>query len=78
MWDEGEYQQKIIIQQLVFPSGIRYNRKKQVYRTQRVNSFLTLNPMFSETYKTKKENGGIILNDPPTWVGPPGLEPGTN
>ena len=58
MWDKGEYDQKVIIQQLVFPSGIRYNRKKQLYRTQRVNSFLRLNPMFSETYKAKKKKMG--------------------
>lgn len=74
MWDKGEYDQKGIIQQLVFPSGIRYNRKKQLYRTQRVNSFLTLNPMFSERYKAKKESGEIILNDSPTWVGLRGVE----
>ena len=75
MWDKGEYEEKVIIQQLVFPSGIRYNRKKQLYRTQRVNSFLSLNTMFSKEYKVKKENGEIILNDSPTWVELRGVEP---
>lgn len=75
LWDEQDYQQKAKVQKMLFPEGLRYNRKKEVYRTERVNSFLSLNNRFSERYKKSKKNGGIILNDSPREVDLQGFEP---
>lgn len=47
----------------LFPNGIRYNRKKQYYRTQRVNQ------LFSDTYVAKNKKRETILNDFPQQVG---------
>jgi site-specific DNA recombinase len=38
LWTCADYHQKQQIQFLVFPNGIRYNRKKDESRTERVNS----------------------------------------
>ncbi len=55
MWSEQNYEKKVEIQNLLFPDGIRYNRKKQHYRTTRINSLFLLNTMFSDNYKDNKK-----------------------
>jgi site-specific DNA recombinase len=41
LWTSADYHQKQQIQFLVFPNGIRYNRKKDQSRTERVNSIFS-------------------------------------
>ena len=77
IWGKQDYEQKVKTQNMLFPEGIRYNRKKQHYRTHRINSLFTLNTLFSETYGDKKQRGETIFYDFPSQVGPHGLEPWT-
>jgi len=75
MWNNQDYEQKLNIQKLLFPDGIRYSRKKQHYRTQRVNSLFSINNLFSDTYRNKNKRGETILNDFPSGVELRGIEP---
>lgn len=78
VWNKQNYEQRVNIQNLVFPEGIRYNRKKQHYRTQRINSMFSLNNLFSETYKDKKQKGQLIFDKLSLKVNPEGFEPPTS
>ena len=78
LWDKEDYDRKVEIQSMVFPNGIKYHRKKQLYRTERINSLFALNTRFSEKYKEKKESGKLKIIENSALVGPPGFEPGTN
>lgn len=75
LWNKQDHHQKSNLQKILFPEGIRYNRKKEVYRTERVNSLFSLNNRFSERYKYKKQKGGTILNDSSGLVAGAGFEP---
>jgi site-specific DNA recombinase len=78
LWRNANFSRKQTIQNLVFPEGIFFNRKNDVYRTSRINllfSAIFYLTGFVEAYK----NGDFdILAEIPTWVVPPGLEPGTH
>ena len=73
IWKEGNYENKVNIQNMLFPEGIRYNRKKQHYRTQRINLMFILNTSFSKAYRDKNKKRETILNDFPSQVVPHGL-----
>jgi len=75
LWENQDYEQKLTIQKLLFPKGIRYNRKKQHYRTERVNSLFAINSVFSEAYRDKNKRGETIINDFPSKVELRGIEP---
>ena len=68
MWDNENYDKKVEIQKLLFPEGIRYDRKKEHYRTIKVNSIFSLNTLFSDKYKDNKKSGKLILNENSTSV----------
>jgi hypothetical protein len=40
MWEEGNYTQRQLLQYMVFPEGIAYNRQNDECRSGRVNSFI--------------------------------------
>lgn len=44
LWEKADLKNKRIIQSMVFPEGIHYNRKNDDYRTIRTNIFFQLNP----------------------------------
>ena len=75
MWSNQDYEQKLNIQKLLFPDGIRYSRKKQYYRTQRVNSLFSINNLFSDSYRGEKERGETTICNFPSNVGVRGFEP---
>ena len=77
MWNNQDYEQKLNIQKLLFPDGIRYSRKKQHYRTLRVNNLFSINNLFSESYKGKKERGETTICNFPSQVIQAGFEPTT-
>ena len=62
---------------MVFPQGIRYNREKDDYRTTRINLLFSAIPYLSSVSERYKKGDSVKFNEIPTWVGPPGLEPGT-
>ena len=75
IWDKQDHSERVDIQKMLFPNGIRYNRKKQHYRTQRVNSLFALNGNLSNTYMGAKKRGETILNDFSSEVELEGIEP---
>ena len=77
VWSKQDYEQRLELQKLLFPRGIRYNRKKQLYRTNEINTLFVLNPLFSENYKSIKEKRETVNYDFPAKVVPQGLEPWT-
>jgi hypothetical protein len=68
LWTNQDYDQKLNIQKLLFPDGIRYIRKNNPYRTTRVNNIFAINNLFSEAYKPKNERGKTIIYDFPSEV----------
>ncbi len=73
-WDKQDYDKRVEIQNILFPVGIRYNRKKQLYRTDRINTLFSSNTLFSESYKGDKKSGNLILNEKSASVPPTRLE----
>lgn len=61
IWASGNLEEKRRIQKLVFPEGIRYDLKNDVYRTDRIN-YLFLGNALVERESSKKENGTSSKN----------------
>jgi len=40
MWEQGNYTQRQLLQYMVFPEGIAYNRQNDECRSEKVNSFI--------------------------------------
>ena len=60
-WEKETFHRKQRLQSLVFPSGLRYNRKLDEYRTCKVNALFALtNTLSSEL--GKKESGKTEFN----------------
>ena len=54
LWVFGDYEQKRNLQNLLFPTGIFYDRKIDNYRTKEVNPILMLTHSFSEGIRQNK------------------------
>jgi len=39
LWDSSDVTQKEIIQNLIFPDGVTYDRKKEVFRTEKIMKY---------------------------------------
>jgi len=50
MWVFGDYDQKVKLQELVFPSGIKYGRQNDEYRIIKVNVIVELTRLLSGDY----------------------------
>ncbi len=56
VWDMGDYYQKVIFQNTLFPSGLGYDAKNNTYRTKEINSVFALICDLSKGSE-EKENG---------------------
>lgn len=56
MWQKADFHSKQKLQTLVFPEGVLYNKEKDDYRTDRVNTFFAAIPLLTEAC-TKKRSG---------------------
>tara|TARA_R110001592_G_scaffold45430_1_gene145160 strand:- start:12 stop:1619 length:1608 start_codon:yes stop_codon:yes gene_type:complete len=77
LWSYGTLEVKRGIQNLLFPEGILYDFKNDVYRTIRVNSIFNVIHSLSIELAENKKRGTTNYMLSPALVGPPGLEPGT-
>jgi site-specific DNA recombinase len=77
LWRKANMARKQRIQYLIFPDGIFYNRKKDDYRTPKINLLFSAIPYLTELVERQKNGDLVNFNEIPTWVGPPGIEPGT-
>lgn len=60
-WEKGGFEEKQKLQRLVFPEGVRYDRKNTTYLTTKVNSFFSLTASFSGSWNDiKKEERAIF------------------
>lgn len=75
LWVSGGYNEKVKLQELLFPEGIFFERQNDVYRTPKVNAIIELIRAYSLEIKGNKK-GQIEkifhLSDP---VAPTGIEP---
>ena len=77
LWRKANFEGKRKLQYLVFPEGIRYDRKNDDYRTTRINLLFSGIPYLTRLVDDYKKGDSIKIDQIPAWVGPPGLEPGT-
>lgn len=58
IWDTADYQQKLNLQNTLFPDGMAYNNKKREFRTQNINNMfgLTLSKSNQLTANKKRIN----------------------
>ena len=61
LWDSGNYKKKKTLQYLVFPDGIVYDKKKQEFRTDRINSVFSVIACLSSVL-AKKKSGRMDKN----------------
>ena len=75
IWKSADFNEKVSLQNVIFPEGILYNREKGIYRTLRVNTLFSVNHLLSGEYNDKKQSGKLILNKNSAFVPEAGLEP---
>ena len=69
------YDQKIQLQDLLFPVGILFDKQNENYRTDKVNSILKLTNSFTRALKGNKKGQIKNLIDLPAMVASTGIEP---
>ncbi len=57
------------IQNLLFPQGILYNRKKDNYRTLKINLLFSAIPYLASISSENKKRDFDFLTEIPAWVG---------
>jgi hypothetical protein len=77
MWTCGDLVQKKKIQNLVFPSGLGYDKSNGKVRTTRVNSIFSCIPDISRELRETKNGEPVKNNQFSAWVTPKGFEPPT-
>jgi site-specific DNA recombinase len=77
IWELSNYTMREKLQYLVFPAGILYDREKDTFRTNEVNSVIALTSSFSDAIDKNKKRGNRNDSVSPPWVIPDGLEPST-
>lgn len=77
IWYSGSLQQKLILQKLIFPNGLHYDRRNDIYRTEKINRVFHEIISFPTTYKNKKSGKSEKNADDSALVAPPGIEPGS-
>ena len=77
LWTSGDLSQKNKIQNLVFPSGLGYDKSNGKVRTTRVNSIFSCIPDISKELRETKSGEPVKNNQFSAWVTPKGFEPPT-
>ncbi len=75
LWDSLDFDQRVKLQELIFPGGLLYDRQIDNYRTLQVNQVLTLINTFSKDYKQKKTGQADKKIDLSGLVPKAGIEP---
>ena len=77
IWTFGGLGQKKKIQNLVFPSGLGYDKSNGKVRTTRVNSIFSCIPEIAKKLKKTKNGKPVKSNQFSAWVTPARFEPAT-
>lgn len=75
LWNSGTFDHKILLQNLVFPEGIVYDRQNDEYRTPRVNSVIELTSSLSQFSKGNKKGNSQNCIENSLTVVCTGIEP---
>ncbi len=78
VWDLSDYEDKQIIQDIVFPGGISYNRKTNECRTPRVNSIFHYIADLTGISEENNNGDTTLSSDVPALVENNGVEPMTS
>jgi site-specific DNA recombinase len=78
LWEDSDYREKVRLQNLLFPSGIHYDKKKDECRTSEIKPTFLWLVCNSKGYSKNKSGIPELNLTHTTLVGPPGLEPGTH
>jgi site-specific DNA recombinase len=62
-WLNGDYEERQMVQNILFPEGIIYDKENDTYRTSNVNKVIELIAELSATYTQKKERQIKIASD---------------
>ena len=76
-WSSANYSTKQKIQFLLFPEGIRYNKKNNICRTNRINSVFGYISQLNWDSSKQKSGISTVKFDYSALVGPLGIEPST-
>lgn len=58
LWQNGDFESRQKLQNLVFPSGIYFDKNDDSYRTETENEVFKTFRLFSESCEVDKEKGG--------------------
>ena len=78
LWDCGDYENKQALQNLVFPEGMTYDRKKDRCRTIRVNSIFRCIAELAGILGDEKSGNNTLLSTVSASVENTGVEPVTS
>ncbi len=76
-WASGDYDEKQLIQKMLFPEGFYYNRIKDQVRTSRINSVFTYIASLARVSGNEKTGNSTAKSDVAGWVEAHGFEPRT-
>ena len=78
VWASGDYYQKQMFQNILFPNGLLYDVKIEHYRTPIVNSAIACIADLSKGLTKMKNGNPLFCKENSRSVARPGLEPGTS
>jgi site-specific DNA recombinase len=78
LWTSGDLKQKKKIQNLIFPSGIGYDKQNNKVRTNRVNALFSSIPLISKGIAALKNGEPIPMNQFSVCVTSTGFKPVTS
>lgn len=72
-WVSGDYDDKRKLQEVLFPSGVLFDKQSNNYRTQQVNAILQLTHSISDELVGNKNGQTKKISDLPGLVAPAGI-----
>ena len=78
IWTNGDLQQKQNIQNLVFPSGIGYDKQNDLVQTKKINSIFSAIPLISKDLDKIKSGESVEINQFSARVTSLGFKPKTS
>ena len=78
MWDVLTFKDRVIMQRVVFPEGIQYDKKNNRCRTKEVNFFIRYFSHLSKDEAEIKSGDSNFIFEIPALVVPLGIEPSTH
>ncbi|MBI2721470.1 MAG: hypothetical protein HYX39_04790 [Bacteroidetes bacterium] len=75
VWDSGDYYEKQIFQNAIFPAGLGYDSKIEHYRTSEINEVIGYTAQLSKELEQIKKPDSLFMKEKSGYVPGTGLEP---